>query len=63
MPELFLFSNCMEDSYLPALLVLKSLRVICTVSELFSMFVLSGTPELKVGPHGPPRKSINNGGI
>lgn len=25
MPELFLFSNCMEDSYLPALLVLKSL--------------------------------------
>lgn len=53
----------MEDSYFPALLVLKSLRVICSVSGLFMMLVLSGTPEPKVGPHEPPRKFSKNGGI
>lgn len=53
----------MEGSYFPALLVLKSLRVICSVSGLLLILVLPGTLELEVGPHEPPRTFCSSGGI
>lgn len=52
-----------EIPIFPALLVLKSWRVICSASRLFLMSALHETPELKVGPCEPPRKSNNNEGI